>query len=298
MKLSGFSYIRNGLELGYPFLESIKSALPVCDEFVIAVGDSSDGTREAIQALNSPKIKIIDTVWDMALRKDGKIFAQQTNLALDNITGDWALHIQADEVLHEKDTPKIRKAIEEVDKDDRVEGFIQPFLHFWGNYHYVRNSRRVHKYEVRIFRNRGLIRSFRDSQGFRKYSSMEAYLNGEKGEKLAVIKLDVPVFHYNAVRPVSQMKKKVIAFDSAYTTEIDEKSERYSEFDYQKIDRLERFNGSHPKVMNSRIEEMKDDFIFDPKKAVWAAKDRIMQPIEDFLGFKFGEYKNYKLLRR
>lgn len=298
MKLSGFSYIRNGLELGYPFLESIKSALPVCDEFIIAVGDSTDGTREAIQALNSSKIKIVDTVWDMALRKDGKIFAQQTNIALDNVTGNWALHIQADEVLHEKDTPKIRRAIEEVDADERVEGFIQPFLHFWGNYDYIRNSRRVHRYEVRIVRNRGLIRSFRDSQGFRRYSSMEAYLAGEKGKKLAVKKLEVPVYHYNAVRPVSQMKKKVIAFDSAYTDTIDEKDKRYSEFDYQKIDRLEKFKGSHPELMNKRIEQMEDDFIFDPKKAVWKTKDRIMQPIEDFLGFKFGEYKNYKLLRR
>ena len=298
MKLSGFSYIRNGLELGYPFLESFKSALPVCDEFIIAVGDSSDGTREAIEALNSPKIKIIDTVWDMALRKDGKIFAQQTNIALDNVTGDWALHIQADEVLHEKDTPKIRRAIEEADADERVDGFIQPFLHFWGNYHYIRNSRRVHRYEVRIFRNRGLIRSFRDSQGFRKYSSIEAYKAGENGKKLAVKKLEVPVYHYNAVRPVSQMKKKVIAFDSAYTDAIDEKDERYSEFDYQKIDRLERFNGSHPELMKNRIEQMEDDFIFDPKKAVWTTKDRIMQPIEDFLGFKFGEYKNYKLLKK
>lgn len=297
MKLSGFSYIRNGLELGYPFLESIKSALPVCDEFIIAVGDSSDGTREAIQALNSSKIKIIDTIWDMALRKDGKIFAQQTNIALDNLTGDWALHIQADEVLHEKDTPKIRRAIEEVDADERVEGFIQPFLHFWGNYNYIRNSRRVHRYEVRIFRNHALVRSFRDSQGFRKYSSMGAYMVGEKGKKLAVKKLEVPVYHYNAVRPVSQMKKKVIAFDSAYTDTINEKDERYSEFDYQKIDRLERFKGSHPELMNYRIEQMKDDFIFDPKKAVWKAKDRILQPIEDFLGFKFGEYKNYKLLK-
>jgi hypothetical protein len=297
MKLSGFSYIRNGLELGYPFLESISSVLSVCDEFVIAVGDSSDGTREAIQGLNSPKIKIIDTVWDLALRKEGKIFAQQTNFALDNISGDWALHIQADEVLHEKDITKIREAIELVDADERVEGFIQPFLHFWGNYNYIRNSRRVHRYEIRIFRNRGLIRSFRDSQGFRKYSSPQGYLNGEKGEKLKVKILDVPVYHYNAVRSVSQMKKKVIAFDSAYSNEINESDERYSGFDYQKIDRLARFNGQHPKVMNKRIEELKDDFIFDPKKAVWITKDRILQPIEDFLGFKIGEYKNYKLLK-
>ena len=107
MTISGFSYVRNGFEYGYPFLEAIQSILPICDEFVVAVGDSTDKTREAIEKLNSPKIKIIDTIWDMNLREGGKIFAQQANIALDNTTGDWAFHIQADEVIHEKDLPVI-----------------------------------------------------------------------------------------------------------------------------------------------------------------------------------------------
>lgn len=48
--------------MGYPFLESIQSILSVVDEFVVVLGDSDDGSREAILELSSPKIKIIDTV--------------------------------------------------------------------------------------------------------------------------------------------------------------------------------------------------------------------------------------------
>src|SRR6185436_13189614 len=101
MTISGFSYIKNGFTYEYPFLQSIQSILPICDEFVIAVGNSNDGTKEAILAIGSPKIRIIDTVWDEQLRSNGKIFAQQANIALMNTKCDWAFHIQADELIHE-----------------------------------------------------------------------------------------------------------------------------------------------------------------------------------------------------
>ena len=59
MKVSGFTFIRNGTSLGYPFIESIKSILPICDEFIIALGKSEDDTLNKIRALKSKKIKII-----------------------------------------------------------------------------------------------------------------------------------------------------------------------------------------------------------------------------------------------
>src|SRR5947207_7478123 len=132
MKISGFSYVKNGFTYGYPFIQSVQSVLPVCDEFIIAVGDSGDGTREALMALNSPKLRIIDTVWDEELRTSGKIFAQQTNIAFDQVEGDWAFHIQADEVIHENDLDKIRDAARKYLGEKRVEGFLFDFLHFYG----------------------------------------------------------------------------------------------------------------------------------------------------------------------
>ncbi|MCW3080029.1 glycosyltransferase [Segetibacter sp.] len=295
MKISGFSYVRNGFEFGYPFMEAIQSVLPVCDEFVIAVGDSTDGTREAIAKLDPQKIKIIDTKWDMKLREGGKVFAQQANIALDNITGNWAFHIQADEVVHQDDLPKIIAAIKKYDGDEQVEGFILPFLHFWGSYNYIRTSRRMHKHEIRIFRNDKLVRSYADSQGFRKYTTNDAYEQGEKGEKLTVRKIDAPVYHYNGVRPDNVQKKKMQTFDFLHNAETTQND--YKNFDYQDVDRVEIFKGSHPAVMQEKVASAKSDFVFDPKKSVWKKKDKVMQPIEDILGFKIGEYKNYKLIR-
>lgn len=295
MKISGFSYVKNGFEFGYPFLEAIQSILPVCDEFVVAVGESTDGTREAVAKLDAIKIKIIDTVWDMQRREGGKVFAQQANIALDHISGDWAFHIQADEVVHEKDLNKVAAAIKENDDNKKVEGFILPFLHFWGGYHYIRSSRRVHNNEVRIFRNDKLIRSYADSQGFRHYSSLQAYENGEKGEKLRVKKINAPIFHYNGVRPDKMQKKKMHTFDFLHNAANSQ--DDYEKFDYQNVDRVADFKGSHPAVMKEKIENSSYDFNFDPKKAVWNKKDKLIQPLEDILGFKIGEYKNYRLIK-
>jgi glycosyltransferase involved in cell wall biosynthesis len=150
MKLAGFTYVRNGFDYGVPFLESIQSVLPICSEFIVAVGDSTDGTREAIVNLNNPKIKIIDTVWDMQLKEGGKVFAQQANIALDHVQADWCLHIQSDEVFHEKELNNIVAQIDANDTDKKVEGFIFPFVHFWGGYDHIRNTRRVHNFEIRI----------------------------------------------------------------------------------------------------------------------------------------------------
>lgn len=254
MKISGFSFVRNGFDYGVPFVESIKSILPICDEFVISVGDSTDGTREAIEAIPSDKIKIIDTIWDMNLRKGGKIFAQQTNIAHDAITGDWAFHIQSDEVIHENDLPVIKQAIEKEYNNSNIDGFLFPFLHFWGDYNHIQTSRRVHRFEVRLFRNNKMIRSYKDSQGFRIYTNIETYNSGdEQGKKLSVKLLKTPVFHYNGVRQESVMKNKFKNFSYFYGK--DHKFNENEAFNYHRVQRVAGFGGSHPAVMKERIDE-------------------------------------------
>ena len=298
MKISGFSYVRNGFDYGVPFLESIKSALPICDEFIIAVGDSNDGTREAILNLHSDKIKIIDTVWDLQLKSGGKIFSQQTNIALDHITGDWAFHIQADEVIHENEISNIKKAVEQFDGDINVDGFILPFLHFWGGYNYCRNTRRVHNFEVRIFRHNLGVKSYRDSQGFRKYKTIEGYINGtEKGEKLRVKLVDATIYHYNGVRPPVNFRKKAQMMGEQYhDKDALEKQLTKINYDWHNVDRVVLFNGTHPSYMLEKVNNQNWEYTYDKSKAKWKLKDRIMQPIEDIIGFKIGEYKNYKLI--
>ena len=101
MRICGFSFVRDAVRLHYPIREAILSALPILDEFVVAVGPSQDGTRERIASLGDPRVRILDTDWDPELFVHGRINAVQTDLAMDACTGDWGIYLQADEVLHE-----------------------------------------------------------------------------------------------------------------------------------------------------------------------------------------------------
>jgi len=104
MKVSGFTFVRNAVLYDYPIVEAIQSILPLCDELVVAVGNSDDETLELIQSISNPKIKIIETIWDDSLRKGGAVLAVETQKAFEAISSksDWAVYIQGDEVIHEK----------------------------------------------------------------------------------------------------------------------------------------------------------------------------------------------------
>ncbi|MDH5399137.1 MAG: hypothetical protein OEX02_13380 [Cyclobacteriaceae bacterium] len=295
MKISGFTYIRNGLTYGYPFIPSIKSLLPVVDELIVVVGDSTDGTREAIMAINDAKIRIIDSVWDEEFRISGKIFAQQSNLGLDNISGDWAFHIQADEVLHETAPEKIKEHIIQADKIEEVEGLIFPYYHFWGDYSHIRNTRSTHRYEVRAFKNVKGVRSYRDSQGFRKYKTDN---QDEDGQKLNVLKADVPIYHYSYTRNPNLMKQKTNYFHRFWhNDEWVKKNTTPVPFDFNRVDKLELFEGTHPKYMKETIGQKDWDFEYDPTKSNMRLKYKLLHWIEKRFGYRLFEYKNYKLIK-
>ncbi len=297
MKVSGFTYIRNGFTYGYPFLEAFSSILPLVDELVVAVGESTDGTREAVAALG-PKVKIIDTVWDDNLREGGKIFAQQANIALDQISGDWAFHIQADELIHEDAIPVIRSAMEAHYKDDRVEGLLFRFLNFYGGYKYIGTTRRWHRAEVRIIRNWKNIRSFRDSQGFRIYPNPGDELKGNSGRPLRVKKVDADIFHYSYARDPKSMKKKANYFHSFWHDDkwLNENLDKSEQFDFHDIDDLTEFKGTHPELMKEKIAAQDWTFNFDPSKAKFSPKGKLLHWVEKNTGWRIGEYKNYKVI--
>ncbi len=300
MKVSGFSYVRNGLTYSYPFLEAIQSVLPVCDEFIMVVGDSNDGTREAIVALNDSKIKIVDTLWDENSRKGGHIFSQQANIGLDHCTGDWCFHIQADEVIHEKDLTPLKQAMETHLADPKVEGFLFHFLNFFGDYKHVAPSRRYHNKEIRIVRNDKNIRSYRDSQGFRRFIEPGNYLN-ERGTKLHVKQVDATVYHYSYVKHPKDQVKKTVEFakrwvnDEAFLQSYAEKNK--SGYDYaSQIDVLKVFNGTHPSVMQKRIDSIDWKFNYDPSKTNMNLKEKLLYFIQILTGKQLFSYKNYKII--
>lgn len=297
MQISAFTYVRNGFLMDYPFLQSIQSLLPLVHEYVVVVGDSTDATREAIVNL-SPKIRIIDSVWDLNLRQGGKVFAQQSNLCLDNLTGDWLVHLQADEVLHERDIDKLGHYITMADQHREIEGLLFPFLNFRGDYNHIHTGRTAHRYEIRAFRRNPNIRAYRDSQGFRKYSSLTAYHQGERGTKLKVWKIDVPVYHYSYVRTPSTMVAKAKAFQHFYLDDaaMDRMFSGMTEFDYNAVDRLEPFTGSHPAIMSETIANQPWHFEYHPEQRKVSFRHLVLNKFEEITGYRIGEYKNYRLV--
>ena len=168
MKTTGFTFVRNAIKYDYPVVESILSILPVCDEFVVATGNSDDGTRDLIESIDSSKIRIIDTIWDDSLRKDGAVLAIETNKAMDVISSDttWAFYIQADEVVHENSLPLIQMAMERWKNYPEVEGLLFSYLHFYGSYDFIGDSRRWYRMrsELSVTTKRsGLIKMLRGS---------------------------------------------------------------------------------------------------------------------------------------
>jgi glycosyltransferase involved in cell wall biosynthesis len=299
MRITAYTYVRNGLKMGYPFLESIRSILSLVDEYVVVLGDSDDGSREAISTLGSDKIKIVDTQWDMTLKKKGKLFALQSNIGLDQMKGDWVIHLQADEVIHEQDLNKLKKAIVKYNDDSKVEGLLFPFLNFRGDYQHIHTGRKAHRFEIRAFKRAPMIRSFKDSQGFRKYTSFTAYEMGEKGKKLRVARIDVPIYHYNYVRPPGLMKEKAKVFLSQYKDDaaLEQIFGNMDEFDYNDVDKLDVFTGTHPAVMQEAIRKQDWVFVYDPSRHNTSLRHRVLNKIEEWTGYRIGEYKNYKRVR-
>lgn len=291
MKVAGFTFIRNAVKNDYPIVEAITSILPLCDEFVVALGNSDDETEQLIMGINSPKIKIVHTVWDESIREGGAVFAIETDKAFNAISpdADWAFYIQGDECVHEKYLPLIKKEMEDNLANNKVEGLLFKYLHFYGSYDYYGHSRRWYRREIRIVRNNKAVHSYRDAQGFRW-----------DNRKLNVKLIDAYIYHYGWVKPPSGLKNKLRSFNRFYHDDawIDEHVPETFEFDYKNADRLVHFTGTHPAVMQKRINAINWNLNIDLKKLHKKMTFRrlALQKIEDITGWRISEYRNYKLL--
>lgn len=290
MKVSGFTFVRNAVQYDYPVVEAISSILPLCDEFVVAVGNSGDNTRELVLSINSPKIKIIDSTWDESLRQGGQTFALETNKAFKAISedSDWAFYIQADEVVHEKYHNAIKEAMTKYKDDPRVEGLLFNYLHFYGSYDYVGDAYRWYRREVRVIKNDPTINSYKDAQGFRKLPNI----------KISAKLIDAYIYHYGWVRDPRKMQGKRRSFNHFYFDDewIEKNVGSAAEFDYSEIDALRTFEGTHPQVMKKRIEAMNWKFDHDISHNNFKLKDRFKRFVENLTGYRIGEFRNYKII--
>jgi hypothetical protein len=289
MFVSGFTIARNVVKADYPLYEAVYSILPICDEFVIAVGKSDDSTLEFVKSFDSPKIKIIETVWDDNMREGGRVLAIETNkaLAATSKKADWCFYIQADECLHEDYLDVVKQAMLKHKEDHQVEGLLFNYRHFYGSYDYEANSRNWYRHEIRVVRRNIGVSSYKDAQGFR--------INDRK---LNVKAIPAWMFHYGWVKhPKNQLEKLKQARKLWHSDEFLEKTYAdVDEFDFSVVDSLNKYQGTHPKVMQERIASKNWFFEHDITKKSMGLKKQFLHWIEVKTGWRVGENKNYKII--
>jgi len=292
MKVTGFTFVKNALIYDYPVVEAIKSILPICDDFVVAVGKSDDETMDLIKSIDPARIRIVETEWDESLREGGRVLAVETNKAFAEISSDadWAFYIQGDEVVHEKYLPIIKKNMERYVHDKAVDGLLFHYRHFYGSYDYVGASANWYPHEIRVIKNDKSIYSYRDAQGFRKGDN----------QKLNVVPIDAYIYHYGWVKDPRAMQRKRQNFNKLWHDDawIDENIEKVETFDYEShVRELKRFDETHPAVMQPRIDKLNWEFEYDITQNRKSRKDRAKQLLKKYLGVDTS-YRNYEILKK
>ncbi|HLC83745.1 MAG TPA: glycosyltransferase family 2 protein, partial [Bacteroidia bacterium] len=188
---------------------------------------------------------------------------------------------------HEKYLPAIKQAMEKFKDDKNVEGLLFNYTHFYGSYDFIGDSRRWYRKEIRVIKNDKNISSYLDAQGFRK-----------NGQKLKVKQIDASVYHYGWVKPPEAQQAKQQTFNKLWHDDewMKKNISAVNEFDYSQTDSVASFKGTHPKVMQERINKMNWKFSFDPTQKKLSLKVKLLMFIEKKCGWRIGENKNYKLV--
>jgi hypothetical protein len=285
VKISAFTFIKNGQILGYPFVQSIQSILPIVDEFIINVGDSEDNTLEALKAINDQKIRIIKSTWNERMQDRGYVYGQQKMIAQFNCTGDWAFYIEGDEIYHEDDLDKIRNAMEMHLNDSNVEALVFDFRHFYGNGNSYLDSPGWYRSEARIIKNS--LRSYAPDGLF--WLILDS---NKKGRYPKAKHTGATCYHYGWVRSENQMNLKssmVNKYWGAKPLKID-----YTQMDHSII---KLFEGQHPKLISNWLPQENGLYQVDANftPTLKQKKHRIIIKFENIFGLDLSK-KHYKLV--
>jgi hypothetical protein len=287
MKVSGFTFVKNAIKFGYPVIESITSILPIVDEMIVCLGDSEDDTEGLIKSIGSEKLKFIHSVWDNNLKVGGAVLAAETNKAIAATANDsdWLFYIQADEALHEKYYQSIVAAMQQYKNNEKVEGLLFNYHHFYGSYKYIGDGRTWYSKEIRIIKNNKRIKSYRDAQGFR----------WQDDRKLNVKLIDAYIYHYGWVRNPLLMHRKTENFHQYWGGESDKTAPiKNTQFDYSNIDSVTKFEGTHPAVMHKLVNaENWESGIDLSRKNFKSFKHKILYFLWKQFGWRPFEYSNY-----
>jgi hypothetical protein len=190
--------------------------------------------------------------------------------------------------VHEKYHEAIRQAAEQYKDDKRVDGLLFNYLHFYGTYDFVGDSRRWYHKEVRIIRNDKTISAYRDAQGFRR-----------KGERIRVKQIPAYIYHYGWVKNPRQMQEKRKNMIGLWEEKaaVNRQILDSDIFDYNEhLDSLEKFTGTHPRVMQQRINEQNWSVDLDLSSKKFSFKDRLLYWFEKKTGIRLFDFKNYRII--
>lgn len=293
---SGFMFLQKIVSMDYPVVEAISSILPIVDEFIVNIGPEEDGTLELIESIDDKKIKIIRSQWNPHVTQGGFVLAQQANIALFNCTGKWAFHLQADEIVHEDDLPIIRDYMNRYADDDNVEAISLRQLNFWVDY---RTTMNVYPYKGRrrswIVKPHRFVLSRGDAANFSVHPKYK-----EKGRKIRAIDSEARLFHYWWVRSPKGIKNKYDGLKKLFT-----EKKFGAGLDIYRFPRkfLARYDGSHPKVMQERINSHITSFDWGSpllrERLTWKEKGILLRTwIVEHITHKYHGSKSIKFLSK
>jgi hypothetical protein len=286
--LSGFTLVRNAVNLNFPIVATIRSVLEVCDEVVVNVGKSEDETRDLVAGIDDPRVRIVDSVWDMS--KGDDMLARETQRVMDACRGSWGIYLQADEVLHETGARILQEKVSEWDGDQRVEGLLVNYLHFYGGFDRVATNRRWYRREVRCVRLGRDIRPFEGAQGFRV---------GPQLRKLRARPTDAQMFHYGWARPAHAIGKKFEVTKEMYPWAARRLERERQRGALEWIPLLRPFTGSHPAAARAWIAACRKQPPIDiepPRFNPVNLRYYLSDWIERVTGTRPFEFRNYELV--
>ena len=283
MRIVGCSLVASAVRLDFPILEALGSILSLCDEVIVNVGPSDDGTLDLIRGMHEPRLRVVEGRWDLS--QGSAVLAVESQRALDLARGDWAIYIQADEVLHEDGVGLLRAAMEGASADPRVEGLLVDFVHFYGTPEWTGASRAWYRREVRVIRPGREIHSRGDAQGFRV---------GPDDRKVRARSSGAAYFHYGWARPLDALRLKQQTDDQLYHGGAGKRASLG-----ERLPRdvgLARFAGRHPARMEPWIAARRARMTpgFAPRR--WDARRLSLLAslaLERLTGWRPFEYRNY-----
>lgn len=257
MKLSIYTFVKDGLFYDFHIVDMLKHHLPLADEIIVNEGFSTDGTYEAIKDLD-PKIRVHRFEWD---RSDpSKWHMRFKNQARELCTGDWCILLDCDEFIPEWEFERLRNYLSATDKT------IVPvrFTHFYGNYRvYIAElSQITPTLGMRIHRNRPDVEVWGDGANVR--------IRGQACGPEIVANEAFGCHHFGCVRKPARLRQKWRT-QAKQHNETAPKWDRVPSFlfdllphrwnDKDLLDRLNIYEGPHIKaVRDNPTEFVRDDF--------------------------------------